>query len=279
MRTYYWKFVIGSLIGLALVVSACDSTGGQAAVASEAKVSQSFSVDPDVKVTITTYNGAIEIRAGGEDQVKVDVTRRGGGKTDAEAKADLDNIQLSLTQAGGAVKLIASHKGQVPNDSAASFVVSVPSGAALNVTLDNGTVVVDGVKGAVTATAGNGDVTIRGVEKAVLAARTTNGNVTLAGREIASLTASSSNGDVSFDGSLAESKAANRIDVGNGSATLKLPGDAQFSIDALTANGSLTSDFEFQGNTSPKSIKGTIGTSPAFAIVIRVKNGSIAIKK
>ena len=53
----------------------------------------------------------------------------------------------------------------------------------------------------------------------------------------------------------------------------------QFGIDALTVNGALTSDFVFQGDTSPKSAKGTIGASPTFGIVIRVKNGDIAIKK
>ena len=270
------KSALGSLIALALLLSACGGGGG---ATNEAKVSQSFSVDPDVQVTVTTYNGVIEIRTGGDDQVQVDVTKRGGGDTDAQAKNDLDNIQLSLSQAGGVVKLIATHRGQIPSNSAASFRVTVPAGAKLTLSLDNGTVNVGGVKGGATITASNGDITVRGVEEGLISAKTTNGNVTLEGREVSSLVASSSNGSVSFEGSLAESNAANRIDVGNGGATLKLPSDAQFGIDALTSNGALTSDFTFQGDATPKSVKGTIGASPAFGIVIRVKNGDISIKK
>ena len=135
MRALNRNIVLGSLIGLALIVSACSSGGGASAGTNEAQVSQSFSVDADVKVTVTTYNGTIEVRAGTDDKVQVEVTKRGGGDTDAEAKADLDNIQLSLAQAGGAVKLVATHKGRIPSNSAASFVVTVPSKATLSVSL------------------------------------------------------------------------------------------------------------------------------------------------
>lgn len=266
------------LVGLALILSAC---GGGAAPAgdNQATVSQSFAVDEDVTVTVSTYNGAIEIRAGSSDQVLVEVTKRGGGKTDAEAKRDLDNIQLALNQAAGSVKLVATHRGQAPADSAASFVVTVPAGAAVVASLTNGTIAVNGVKRDVTVTASNGDLTVRGVEEGAITARTTNGNVTLEGREVASLVASSSNGSVSFQGSVAESNAANRIDVGNGSVSITLPGDAQWGVDALTSNGALTSGFAFQGNTTPTSVKGTTGASPTFGIVIRIKNGNITIKK
>lgn len=266
------------LVGLALILSAC---GGGAAPAgdNQATVSQSFAVDEDVTVTVSTYNGAIEIRTGSSDQVLVEVTKRGGGKTDAEAKRDLDNIQLALNQAAGSVKLVATHRGQAPADSAASFVVTVPAGAAVVASLTNGTIAVNGVKRDVTVTANNGDLTVRGVQEGTITARTTNGSVTLEGREVASLVASSSNGSVSFQGSVAESNAANRIDVGNGSVSVTLPGDAQWGVDALTSNGVLTTDFTFQGNTTPTSVKGTVGASPTFGIVIRIKNGNITIKK
>lgn len=266
------------LVGLALILSAC---GGGAAPAgdNQATVSQSFAVDEDVTVTVSTYNGAIEIRTGSSDQVLVEVTKRGGGKTDAEAKRDLDNIQLALNQAAGSVKLVATHRGQAPADSAASFVVTVPAGAAVVASLTNGTIAVNGVKRDVTVTANNGDLTVRGVQEGTITARTTNGSVTLEGREVASLVASSSNGSVSFQGSVAESNAGNRIDVGNGSVSVTLPGDAQWGVDALTSNGVLTTDFTFQGNTTPTSVKGTVGASPTFGIVIRIKNGNITIKK
>ncbi len=270
------------LMSLSLFLSACSgnaSTGAGPGSVNEAKVTQAFTVNGDVTVTIDTYNGAINVKAGSNDQVQVEVTKRGGGTTDAQAKADLDAIQLSLTQAAGNVKLIATHKGAAPVNSAASFIVSMPPGSTVVASVDNGTITVDGLGADVTATTGNGDVTITNMNKGDLSAKTTNGMVTLSGRDLASLKASSANGDVSFSGSLAASKAANRIDVGNGSVGLALPGDAQFGVDALTSNGKLTSDFAFQGDTTPTSIKGTLGASPVFGIVLRVKNGAITIKK
>lgn len=267
-----------SLIGLALILSACGGGGGPAAE-NEAKVSQAFAVSGDVAVSISTYNGAIEVKTGGEGQVQVDVTKRGGGDTDAQAKTDLDNINLSLTQTAGKVNLVATHRGAPPNNSAASFVVTAPAGATIVATLDNGTVTISGVKGDVTVTTGNGEITMRGVEDGAISAKTTNGNVTLEGRNIAGLTASSSNGEVSFAGSIAANEEGNRIDVGNGSASISLPGDTQWGIDASTGNGQLTSDFAFQGDTTPTSVKGTVGASPTFGVRIRVQNGNVTIKK
>ncbi len=285
MKASLWKWVAG-LIGIGLILSACSGnapagagTPGGTLGTSEARVTQSFTVNGSVAVTIDSYNGDIKVKAGGSDQVQVEVIKHGGGTTDAQAKADLDNIQLSLTQAAGSVKLIATHKGAVLTNSTASFIVTMPAGSTLVASVDNGTVTVDGINGDVTATVGNGDITITNAGKGDLSAKTTNGSLTLSGSNVASITASTSNGNTSFVGSIAASKAANRIDAGNGSVNVTLPGDAQFGFDALTSNGNVTSDFTFQGDTTPASIKGTLGASPTFSLVVRVKNGGIALKK
>jgi DUF4097 and DUF4098 domain-containing protein YvlB len=282
MKVSAWKSTVTGLIGFALVLSACGGATGSTNsndVSQEAKVNQAFTVTGDVTVTISTYNGDIKVTTGSVDQVQVEVVKHGGGTTDAEAKADLDNIQLSLSQTSGNVKLVATHAGRVPTNSKASFVVVMPPDSKVVATLDNGSITVDGVKGGVYATSTNGELNITGAGKADLTAKTVNGNVTLTGQEVTKLTASSSNGNVSFIGSLAESKAANRIDVGNGNATFGAPGDTQFGIDALTSNGALTSDFVFQGDSTKSSVKGTIGSSPTFSVVVRVKNGSITLRK
>jgi DUF4097 and DUF4098 domain-containing protein YvlB len=268
---------LGVFVGLALIVSACG--GGGATVANEEKSSQSFTVGSDVTVTVTTYNGAIEVRAGSDGRVEVEVIKRGGGATDAEAKADLENIELAMEQSAGQVKLAATHLGSIPSDSGVSFKVTVPAEITLVASLENGPISVEGVKGDITATANNGDLTVRGAGDGVLTLKTTNGNLTVEGASIAGLTASSTNGAATFQGSLAESDEANTIDVGNGSATLTLPGDAQFGIDAQTSNGQLASDFDVQGDQTSTSIKGTVGSSPVFGLVVRVKNGPITIKR
>jgi len=276
------KSIVSGLIGIALFLSACNASGsgsvsGGAVV--EAKSTQSFAVGEEVEVTVSTYNGAIEVRGGTGNQVQVEVTKRGGGDTEAASKADLDSIELSLTQAGAQVKLIATHKGPIPPNSSASFVVTVPAGSTLSATLDNGAITVNGVKGAVTATATNGDITVQGVEKNAISVKTTNGSLTLGGTGVTGVTGTTSNGNVSFQGSLAESSTDSRLEADNGNITLTLSADAQINIDASTANGTLKSDFTIEGEVAPKSAKGAIGATPVSRVVMRTQNGDVVIKK
>jgi DUF4097 and DUF4098 domain-containing protein YvlB len=271
------------VVALALILSACSNTNqvgtpGGPSNAAEAKVTQSCTVNGPAVVTIETYNGDISVKASSGDQVLVEVTKHGGGTTEAEAKTDLDNIQLSFTQAAGTVKLAATHKGRVPANSAASFIVSIPPSSTLVATIDNGVVSVDGVMGDVTATSNNGDVTITNAGPSDVSAKSTNGSVRVSGKEVASVKASTANGNVAFSGSIAGSKAANRLDVGNGNVEVTLPKEVQFNLDAATSNGKVVSDFVFEGNASPTAVKGALGTAPAFGLTIRVKNGSIALK-
>src|SRR3989304_4942396 len=160
MKAPMWRVVVSSLIGLALTLSGCSGSGAPvssgAGGLNEAQDSQSFSVIGDVTVTISTYSGDINVKAGSSDKVQVDVVRHGGGTTDAEAKADLGNIQTSLNQTAGNVKLIATHKGAAPTGSTASFVVTMPAGSILIASVDNGSMTIDGVIGSVTATGSHG---------------------------------------------------------------------------------------------------------------------------
>ncbi len=271
--------LIGFMV-MALVLAACGgSQGTSTSGVADSNVSQSFAVNGDVTVTITTYAGNIQVNAGGSGQVQVQVVKHGGGDTDAVAKSDLDNIQLSLTQTAGKINLTATHRGVIPSNSAASFIVTVPAGSTLVASDDSGKVTIDGVTGGVTARTTSGDIAVTNADKNDLVVGTVNGNLTLSGKLMTSLRASSTNGNVSFSGSLDKNSAANRLDVGNGNANLTMPGDTQFGIDAATSNGTLASDFTFQGDTSPTSAKGTLGASPLFNIVIRVRNGTITIKK
>jgi DUF4097 and DUF4098 domain-containing protein YvlB len=281
MKTATRKLSVIGWVMLALVIAACGggTPGPSGSNVPDVNASQSFAVSGDVTVSITTYAGDIKVTAGAAGQVQVQVIKHGGGATDAAAKTDLENIQLSLNQTSGKITLLATHRGAVPNNSSASFVVVVPAGSTIVATNDDGKVSIDGVTGGVTASTTSGDIAITNSDKNDLVAKTTNGNVTLSGKLVTSVRASTSNGNVSFSGSFDKNTAANRLDVGNGNASLTLPGDAQFGIDASTANGTLASDFTFQGTNAPDSVKGTLGSTPTFGIVIRVKNGTVTIKK
>lgn len=273
------KFTVSGLLVLACVLAACGGAAAPAGTTADANVTQSFAVNGDVTVTITTYAGDVKVNAGGAGQVQVQVLKHGGGATDAAAKSDLDNMQLSLNQSSGKINLTATHRGSVPAGSSVSFIVTMPAGSVVVASAESGKVTIDGVQGGVTARTTSGDIIVTNADNNDLVATTVNGNLTLSGKSLTSLRASSTNGNVSFSGSLDKNTAANRLDVGNGNASLTLPGAMQFGLDALTSNGALTSDFAFQGTISPTAIKGTIGSTPTFNVVIRVKNGTITVKK
>jgi DUF4097 and DUF4098 domain-containing protein YvlB len=271
------KFVMSLLLVGAFGLAACG--GGTPSGVADANTTQSFAVNGDVTVTISSYAGDIKVNVGGAGQVQVQVIKHGGGATDAVVKADLDNIQLALTQTAGKINLMATHRGAVPAGSSASFIVTLPAGSTVSASVEDGKVTIDGATGGVTARTTSGDIAVTNADKSDVVATASNGNVTLSGKLLTSLRALSTNGNVSFSGSLDKNTAANRLDVGNGNASLTLPGDTQFKLDANTANGTLASDFTFQGTTASDTVKGTLGSTPAFNIVIRVKNGTITIKK
>ncbi|HZY43606.1 MAG TPA: hypothetical protein VFF70_02560 [Anaerolineae bacterium] len=133
--------------------------------------------------------------------------------------------------------------------------------------------------GGATARTTSGDIAVTNADKNERVVGTVNSNTTSSGKRLINLREPSANGNVSFSESLVKNSAANRVAVDNGNASLTLPGDAQFGIDALTSNGTLASDFTFQGDTSPTSVKGTLGASPLLGNTIRVKNGTITVKK
>lgn len=282
MKTATRKLTVVGVVVLGLILSACGGGSVPATLSSnvpDATVAQAFTVTGDVAVTITSYAGDIKVNTGAAGQVQVQVIKHGGGATDAAAKADLENIQLSLNQTSGKVSLVATHRGAVPNNSTASFIVTLPAGSSVTASVEDGKVTIDGVTGGVTARTTSGDIAVTNADKNNLVATSVNGNVTTSGKLLTSLRASTSNGNVSFSGSFDKNTAANRLDVGNGNASLTLPGETQFGIDASTLNGTLASDFTFQGTTAPDTVKGTLGSSPTFGIVIRVKNGTVTIKK
>src|SRR5512143_1071757 len=154
------KFTVSGLLVLACVLAACGGAAAPAGTTADANVTQSFAVNGDVTVTITTYAGEVKVNAGGAGQVQVQVMKHGGGATDAGSKGDLDNMQLSLNQSSGKINLTATHRGTVPVGSLVSFIVRMEAGSGCVALGDSGKVTIDGVQGGVTARTTSGDIIV-----------------------------------------------------------------------------------------------------------------------
>ena len=271
-------FLIAALLMLLLSVGLTGCFAGIETFKATETVSDSFTASAQTTVIVETFNGKINVQAGSSDQVAVTVTKTGSGTNQANAEADLKNVEVKMTQAGDTVSIIARRTDQKPfSNSGAEIEVTVPENAILDITTSNGKITSTGVRGDLKLTTSNGDLTVKGGHGAQ-SLTTSNGSVQVEAQS-AQVNAQTSNGSITFTGSLAEGRQA--FETSNGSVEISLPGDSQFSIDAHTSNGKISTEFlvTFSGSSQDNELKGTVGQNPAMSISVSTSNGSIKLMK
>lgn len=290
------------LLAVVLPVAACAPTtssvnpGINRATAEEV-VSASFTAEKPT-IIVETFNGHIDVTVSAGTAVKVDVTKRGSGDTADEAKADLKNIQVTMNQDGGTVRVTAQRtdKRTDVGNSGAATKLTVPAGSILQLRTSNGKVTSSGEAATVTVQSSNGAIDVRGATGA-LDLKTSNGNITVTGgsetialetsngaievttTKEAQLTAVGSNGGIKFSGPLA-AKSKNVLRTDNAAIVVTLPAEAGFTLDAVTNNGKITSGFAVKGdNPRDTELKGTVGGDPQTSLKLQTSNGNIEIRK
>src|SRR5512147_360676 len=102
------KFIVFSALVIAtLILSACGANININLFTAEEVVSKSFSTDGTPRVIVETFNGGIDVITGSNPSVNVKVTKRGGGNSQSEADADLKNVEVTMTQDGGTLRIAA----------------------------------------------------------------------------------------------------------------------------------------------------------------------------
>ena len=249
----------------------------------------------DLKVRVEMFNGPIEVRAGQAGRVAATVTTTGAGGSKADAEADRTKIQVSLdVNPDGSVLLRAVYQPRPssPNNRAASAVVDVPPGAALDLRTSNGRVDATGIGGPIEVHTSNGAVDLAGASAGamvrtsnkeveidgggVLDVETSNAAIDLRGTD-AVVSARTSNGSIGFDGTFGDG--AQSMETSNEGIFLRLPADASFGLDASTSNASITLDgFDIHttGAASDDTLQGTVGTGGP-SITLRTSNKAIVV--
>jgi hypothetical protein len=259
------------VLGTGLVV---HGLGAHRTTKVEDEVSRTFTVGDSSRLLVETFNGPIDISRGGKGQVECTVVKRASGADEAEARGNLRQISVALTQEGDLVRVVA-HRAGLQWDLGASVRVRVPDGAAVTLRTSNGKIVVRDVEGPVDARATNGRVEIHGATGPVALA-TTNGPIACEATD-AVVTADTSNGGIDFRGTLAPGRASFRTT--NGRVTLKLPESQAFHLDARTTNGKVSTDFDIAAERDYKArlLIGTVGQNPMTDVKVRTTNGSVRI--
>ena len=289
------------LLVIVLALAACGPTGGLSVgvnrATAEEVVSGSFTAEKPT-IIVETFNGAIDVTVSAGTTVKVDVTKRGSGDTQDDAKADLKNIQVTMNQDGSTVRVTAQRtdKRTDVGNSGAAAKLTVPAGSILQLRTSNGKIASSGEAAAVTAESSNGAIDVRGAA-GPLDLKTSNGSLTVNGgsdtlvletsngaidvttSKESQITATSSNGAIKFSGPLA-ANSKNVLRTDNAVIVVTLPAEASFTLDAATSNGKITSAFAVKGdNPRDTELKGTVGGSPQTSLKLQTSNGNIEIRK
>ena len=257
-------------------MSGCAVTGSVDAQRTDSK---SLIVDLAPVVVVDTFNGRISVTAGLDGVVEARVTSRGSGTSQADAEADLANVQVTFDHSFGKFEQVTitarrTDKPLTLGNSGADIEVAVPAASSLQLRTSNGRIEAANVMGSILARTSNGAITTRGGSdldldtsngplsvnnpSGELRLRTSNGPLDVLGAREALVTATTSNAGLSFNGSL---QPGNHVfETSNGDLSVTLPGDSWFSIDGHTSNGSVRTDFPL--DVSATSITGTAGDAP-----------------
>jgi Toastrack DUF4097 len=209
------------------------------------------------RVEIINTNGPIEVVAGADGEVAVSAVLNARSMTSERAKKLVESSKIEERVTPIHVRL-ATVRGSESGGLEVMYKVSVPVGARVEMTGNNGTLKADGLRGHVKAMVANGDVELAGLRGSVDAA--------------------SVNGTISVK--MAEVTARVRLEGTNGRVALEIPKDTKATLNARSVNGGLTvTGLTAQEATGRRirNLESTLnGGGPE--IDVRVTNGRITIE-
>jgi DUF4097 and DUF4098 domain-containing protein YvlB len=289
------RITLFTLVITALLLAACGANINISLFTAEEVVSKSYSVNSTPKIVVEMFNGGIDVITG-SNSVDAKVTKRGGGNSQAEAQDDLKNVEVTFTQDGATIHIVArrTDKRVDIGNSGASLKLTVPNGTLLDLRTSNGGIIGSGPLGDVVAATSNGKIEFKGAA-GQLDLQTSNGSITVDGgsgrlkletsnggidvtADNVTVTGQTSNGQIRFTGSL--SSGQTELRTSNAGIVITLPADAAFSVDADTSNAKITSDFAVStSDSSDTRLRGTVGGNSDTSIRLNASNGNIDLRR
>ncbi|HTP08723.1 MAG TPA: DUF4097 family beta strand repeat-containing protein [Anaerolineae bacterium] len=285
-----------SFVIVVFMLSACGAYISINPFTAEETVTQSFTPAAAPHVVVEMFNGGVDVVTGSDNTVKVDVVKRGGGVSQQDAEDDLKNVEVTMTQDGDTIRVVAKRTDQRVDigNSGASAKLRVPNGATLDLRASNGPITTSGPVSDVKAETSNGSIGVRG-SLGQLDLHTSNGPITIDGGST-SINAESSNGliDITADNAVVTARTSNgpihftglpaqgrsELNTSNGNIVATLPANAQFVVDADTSNAKITSDFAVTAQSfSDNQLRGTVGNDPGITLRLETSNGPIEIRQ
>jgi hypothetical protein len=256
-----------------------------------------FTTGASPDLVLSTFDGAVEIRAWDKNEVEVIIEKRAVSKEAAEL------IEVRADQQGNKVTVdVKTQKNggfHFNNSRSAKLIVSAPAGSNINASSGDGSIDIERIaghlelrtgdgsisgrrlSGDVRAHTGDGSIKLDGVTGA-LDVDTGDGGVEIRGK-MTRLRAKTGDGSVTIHAN-AGSAAEGDWDIvtGDGSVTVELPEGFNAELDAHTGDGSIRLNDITVSNVSGKiaknDVKGRLGSGGAN-VRIRTGDGSITLRR
>jgi WD40 repeat protein len=252
-------------------------------------------------VTLSTFDGSIEVRPWDKTEVQVIVEKR------ARDKAMADEIDVRTEQSGNHIVVeVKPRKGDNRgihfgwnSSRSAKLIVSMPPSSDLIARSGDGSIDVERIGGRVELRSGDGSIRARQVGGDVTAhsgdgsirvedvngkldVSTGDGSIVVGGK-LSSVRARSGDGSVTVRAEAGSSPASDwDINTGDGSVVLELPEDFGAEIDAHTGDGGIRMHditiSDVSGEIRRNTVRGRIGAGGKL-VRIRTGDGSITLKK
>jgi hypothetical protein len=268
MRT---KLVLPALSVAMLALTACDfeDIGGAHYTRD---FHYSYPMAANGKLSVETFNGAVEVSGWDQDTVDISGTKQGPTQEAADA------LEVSVDHTANAVSVRVVRPSVRRHNEGARFVIKVPRRAVLDrVVSSNGAIRTSDGAGPARFHTSNGAIQVSGLAGS-LDAQTSNGRIAadLVNAD-GPVRLETSNGSIEvtlpakFDEEV-------RAHTSNGSVTLRAPSTLNARVAARTSNGKITSDLDLRtsGEISRTRLEGVIGAGGPL-IDVATSNGSIRI--
>jgi hypothetical protein len=211
------------------------------------RIEKTFEVGSAPKLTISNFAGSVTIRPGDGGTVRVVATKK------AKGTGDLDAIVVQMGGQASGVEITTSHP-TLPSisDASVDVEITVPADTMIDLRTGAGSIDVHDVQGALQVEAGAGSIEIRGAAGAV------------------SVTTGA--GSIDYEGNPAGGCI---FHAGVGGIMLRLPADANLTVDLSAGLGGAHSELPVSGTVTMRLVRGTIGTGSQGSITASAGVGSI----
>ncbi len=274
-------FVAALLMPLTAAASPADVTGrreqrgrDRARHEQSARLTRVLALGRHGHLDVSNVTGAIVVRASGGEAVTIEVVKRGWGGTDAEARRQLELVDVEIAERVGRVEVrTRSRDGARRHDARVDFTIAVPEATRLTLRSVAGDVDVSGVKGEIDVEALSGTVRLQDVG-AVSRAKTVAGDVTVDGADVdGTLEASSTSGAV-----VVRRVRARRLELATVSGALRIVDCTSRTMRARSLSGDVqwAGPFEAEGRYELRSHSGDVEIAVAGAVGFELEAGTFS---